>query len=71
VWLVFFARYIGLGITEFNSLINNDVVKENELYKSILTSQQKIFPDSQIQLFKKPRDCKGVSLAKYLAVFDR
>jgi hypothetical protein len=35
------------------------------------TSQQKIFKDSGITLFRKPSDCKDLSLAKRLAVFDR
>lgn len=71
VWLVFFARYIGLGITDIGSLVCNDTVKKNKFYKSMVTSRQMIFNDSGVQLFKKPRDCRGVSLAKHLAVFQR
>jgi len=71
VWLIFFSRYISLGITDFNKLVNNNSIKGNEFYKSILTSQQKIFTDTEIKLFRKPSDCKGKRLVQHLAIFDR
>ncbi len=71
VWLIFFSRYIKLGITNFDNLVENDKVKSNQFYKSILTSQQKIFNDTEVKLFKKPRDCQEVSLAQYLDIFNR
>jgi len=70
VWLVFYTRYLSLGITKLNELISDDNL-ENEFLKSMTTSQQKIFKDSGITLFRKPSDCKDLSLAKRLAVFDR
>ncbi len=70
VWLVFFSRYIGLGITNFTDLIIKDNL-ENPFLKSIVSSQQKFYSDSKIGLFIKPKDCGEVKLAKRLAVFDR
>jgi hypothetical protein len=67
---VFYTRYLSLGITKLNELISDDNL-ENEFLKSMTTSQQKIFKDSGITLFRKPSDCKDLSLAKRLAVFDR
>jgi len=71
VWLIFFSRFVGLGITNFNDLVDNSLVKENEFYKSILTSKQTIFSESGIKLFRKPSACKDESLAQHLAVFKR
>lgn len=70
VWLIFFSRYIGLGITKFDSLISNKHIKGNEFYKSVLTSKQAIFNDTNINLFKKPKDCRNISLAQYLDIFN-
>jgi len=70
VWLVFYSRYIGLGITNFSELISEKNL-ENLFLKSMVTSQQKIFNDSEIFLFRKPKDCKEMTLAKRLAVFER
>lgn len=70
VWLVFYTRYLSLGITNLSELISSDNL-ENEFLKSMTTSQQKIFNDSGINLFRKPSECKDLSLAKRLAVFDR
>lgn len=70
VWLVFFSRYIRLGITNFINLIIKDNL-ENPFLKSIVSSQQKFYLDSKIDLFIKPKDCGEVKLAKRLAVFDR
>lgn len=69
VWYIFFSRYLKLGVT-LSPLIDS-VLKENLLLKSMLTSQQKIFLDSGIKLFKKPKDCHDKKLAKQLAVFNR
>lgn len=71
VWLVFFSRYIGLGITNFDSLVDSIFIKNSEFYKTILTSQQTIFKESKVKLFTKPSECKGSSLANHLAVFNR
>lgn len=70
VWLVFFSRYIGLGITNFSELIDKEVMK-NEFLSSIVSSKQTYFSDSKVTLFIKPKDCKDVKLVKRLAVFDR
>ena len=70
VWLVFFSRYIGLGITDFATLIEKENMA-NPFLKSIVTGQQKVYPDSKVDLFIKPRDCRDVRLVKRLAVFDR
>ncbi len=70
VWLVFFSRYIRLGITNFINLITKDNL-ENPFLKSIVSSQQKFYSDSKIDLFIKPKDCCEVKLAKRLAVFER
>ncbi|MGB8765290.1 MAG: hypothetical protein WCD07_10960, partial [Burkholderiales bacterium] len=70
VWLVFFSRYMALGVT-FSDLIPREEIKNNLFYKSIASSTQKIFTDSNINLFKKPADCKGTSLAQHLAIFDK
>lgn len=71
-WYVFYARYLGLGIAErwINSKVDKDL-RKNPFLKSMCTSKQQIFNDSHIDLFIKPKDCKGVVLAKRLAVFER
>lgn len=70
VWLVYFNKYLGLGITKYSELISEDNLS-NPFLKSVVTSQSKIFTDSGITLFRKPNDCKDETLAKRLAVFDR
>jgi hypothetical protein len=70
VWLVFFSRYIGLGITNFSDMIDEDVMK-NEFLSSIVSSKQMYFNDSHVTLFIKPKDCKDIKLVKRLAIFDR
>jgi hypothetical protein len=70
VWLVFFSRYMRLGITKFSMLIDKELLKSKFL-KSIIESEQKFFNDSKINLFRKPKDCRTTTLAKRLAVFDR
>ena len=70
VWLVFFSKYIGLGISDFQSLMS-DQIKSNQLLQSVVLGKQKYFNDSQLDLFAIPRSCKKTKLVKTLAVFDR
>lgn len=70
VWLVYFNKYLGLGITKYSDLISEENL-ENLFLKSVVTSQSKLFTDSGITLFRKPKDCKEMTLAKRLAIFDR
>lgn len=71
VWLIFFCRYMRFGIKpeEFEQLIGNEKVKKSEFVQSILQSKQKIFSDSNISLFKTPKNCRDVTLAEYLAIY--
>lgn len=71
-WYIFFARYLGLGINEtwINSTIEKEL-RKNPFLKSMCTSKQQIFNDTHINLYSKPKDCKGLVLAKRLAVFER
>ena len=69
IWYIFFSRYLQLGVT-FSTLID-PALKENLLLQSMIISRQKIFSDSGIKLFKKPKDCHDIKLAKQLAVFNR
>lgn len=71
VWLVFFSRYIKLGIKSFNPIVCNKEIQNNQFYKSIVNSQQFFFKDSSINLFRKPKDCRDMTLANYLDIFDR
>lgn len=70
VWLVFFSRYLSLGLTTFSKLIDKELM-ETEFLKSVISSEQKFFNDSKQKLFLKPKDCKTKTLSKRLAVFDR
>jgi len=70
-WLIFFSRYMRLGIKDFKEIIKSKKLKDNQFVKSIIESTQKIFNDSLIKLFIKPKDCHGVFLSKRLAVFNR
>ena len=67
---MFYSRYIGLGITNFGELISEKNL-DNMFLKSMVTSQQKVLNDSEISLFRKPKDCKDMTLAKRLAIFER
>ena len=69
IWYIFFSRYLQLGVT-LSPLIG-PTLKENLLLQSMIASRQKIFSDSGIKLFKKPKDCHDNILAKQLAVFNR
>ncbi|GAI93066.1 unnamed protein product, partial [marine sediment metagenome] len=64
IWYIFFSRYLQLGAT-LSPLID-PALKENLLLKSMIASRQKIFLDSGIKLFKKPKDCQDKKLAKQL-----
>jgi len=69
IWYIFFSRYLGIGVSLSESI---DVdLKENLLLQSMIASRQKIFSDSGVTLFKKPKDCRDENLAKQLAVFNR
>lgn len=70
VWLVFFSRYLKLGIKDFSSIIGDENM-QNPFLKSITTSTQRYFNESKIILFEKPKDCMTKTLAKRLAVFGR
>lgn len=71
-WYIFFARYLRLGIPQLwiNNTIDSEL-RKNLFLKSVCTSKQQIFNDSQISLFIKPKDCKELTLAKKLSVFER
>lgn len=71
VWYVFFSRYLGLGITGFSKMIDNPDVSRNEFVKCMLSSQNKLFPDAGVHLFKKPSECKDELLVDYLDVFKK
>lgn len=79
VWLIFFSRYLGLGINKerINKLVQDldDDLKINQFYNSILNSKQAIFREIQgIQLFISPKRFKEdteFTLSKYLDIFDR
>ncbi len=71
-WLVFFARYMRLGITDtwLNKTIDIDL-RKNLFLKSICVNKQQIFNGIKVDLFRNPKDCKDMTLAKRLAVFER
>ncbi len=71
-WYIFFARYLGLGISEkwINSKVKT-TLRKNPFLKSVCTSKQQIYNDSHIDLFRKPKDCRGTILAKRISVFER
>jgi hypothetical protein len=72
VWYIFFSRFVGLGLEnkEFNEIINENEIKNNIFYKSMLISKQEFFKDSGINLFVTPKNCRGKSLAKQMNVFN-
>ncbi|MEQ2354227.1 RNA-directed DNA polymerase [Pseudoalteromonas piscicida] len=71
VWYIFFSRYIGLGITNFNDLVTNEKVASNTFVQCTITSQDKLYSDSEVKLYRKPSECKCVNLAYRLDVFKR
>src|SRR5699024_1905744 len=70
VWLVFFSRYLSLGLTAFSKLIDKNLMM-TEFLKSVISSKQFFFNDSNQKLFSKPKDCRTKTLSKRLAIFDR
>ena len=71
VWYIFFSKYISLGITNFKLFVSSEKVLLSPFVKCLLNSQNKLYVDSDIKLFRKPSECKGKSLAHYLDVFKR
>lgn len=81
VWLIFFAKYLELGISEkikraLKALPTESLpseVKNNDLYKSVLISKEVFFESSQsmAKLFRNPRKCKDSILLERLDVFRR
>lgn len=71
VWYIFFWRYIQLGQVIFKDFITNDKVLNNPFVKCMLTSTDKLYSDSDIKLFRAPKDCKGTRLSHRLDVFKR
>ncbi len=76
VWLIFFSKYLGLGIQEekqFKELVKEGKVTTNLFYKSIINSDQKIFKDTNIVLFKTPKKCRNRknTLSQYLDIFSK
>ena len=72
LWLIFFSKYVGLGIDkkQFADACSNEGIKNNNLYKTMLESKQKIFMDSGITLFRTPKKCRDIeSIAKHLSIF--
>ncbi len=76
VWLIFFSKYLGLGIQEekqFKELVKHGEVTKNPFYQSILNSDQRIFKDTNIVLFKTPKKCRNRknTLSQYLDIFSK
>lgn len=70
VWLVFFGKYLGLGLENLETMISPSM-HDNSYVKSVLKSEQHLFRDSQIPLFSRPKDVREGCLAKRFAVFNR
>lgn len=71
VWLIFFSRYLGLGITKFSELITKPQLLDNPYVKCMMSSQNKLYAEAGFPLFVKPADCKGTLLVDQLDVFKR
>ncbi|WP_156901967.1 hypothetical protein [Azohydromonas australica] len=71
VWLVFFSRYLSLGISDFKTMITDPELIANSFVKCFLTPQHKIYPETKISLFRKPSECKGTLLVDQFDVFQR
>ncbi len=69
-WYLFFARYLSLNLPNIGQLVSSEM-RENAFVKSMISSTQKIFSDTGISLYRKPRNCRGFNLAKQCAVFNR
>jgi hypothetical protein len=70
-WLIFFSRYLGLGITNFKELITCDEILDNPFVKSVYLSQNQLYKETKLSLFKTPKECKDMKLADRLDVFKR
>lgn len=71
VWYVFFSRYMGLGITNFESLIGHETFSNNEFIETMIASRNHLYKDTGVDLFLKPSFCKSKKLAWYLDVFSK
>lgn len=77
VWLIFFSRYMRLGINEgeIRNLPLSEEVRKNDFYKSAFASKQEFFKNtmSGAKLFKTPKDCRddGVTLLERLDIFKK
>ncbi|MDY0282346.1 MAG: RNA-directed DNA polymerase [Salinivirgaceae bacterium] len=71
VWLIFFSRYLGLGITGFEDLVKNETINDNLYVKSMLFSKNKLFAEANINLFVAPSECRGERLVDRLDVFKK
>ncbi len=67
-WLLFFSRYLSLGITPKQE----DDFKCN-FYLSVEKGEKKLYDNTDIELFIKPLEVKksGNSLEKHIDIFDR
>ena len=70
-WYVFFSRYMSLGVTDFENLGVTEKLRKNVFLKSMVNSKQYVFPNSQVNLFQTPTDCRGTKLRIRLDVFNR
>lgn len=66
-----FSKYLKLGIGDVDLLVNSDVIKENDFYRSLKSGKQYIFNDSKINLFVLPSTLKDKRLIEYVDVFKR
>jgi len=71
LWLMFFSKYLKLGIGDVDLLVNSNVIKENDFYRSLKSGKQYIFNDSRINLFVLPSTLKDKRLIEYVDVFKR
>jgi retron-type reverse transcriptase len=73
VWLIFFARFVGLGIApdELADLIKPSGIRANPFVESMLMSQGNLFKDTSVSLFRAPKNCKECTLVEHLDVFRR
>ncbi len=75
VWYIFFSQYLSLGLANFSELIKNPQIKKNALVACMLSSNNnKMFsgeiPNKNFSLFRTPKDCRGVTLAEHLDLFN-
>ncbi len=67
-WYVYFSRLVDLGLGSFDG-VESPEVRGNAFVKSLFASKQRIFADSGLGLFRKPRELTGTTLAEQVAVF--